>query len=270
MDYILRDSQKLGIQNNTEFDIIVVLTNTTIINDVWCFNMKDYSFIYDLICQRFVLYSRYYLNNEATIFAHMITNSIRLANIHEKFLNCINNFENIICLKEFCQLTDEYIENLILNKQEVYLLEAKKIMIKVMKCEIAYKYIAEFLITKNDEIINQLNQNEIQTNQLNQNEIQTNQLNQNEIQTNQLNQNEIQTNQLNQNKKQNKSLNEKLKNNLVTNQLNKTNTYIDNKIISDKSNPDNMINNIKFHINNNIINVNDIKGLRTLYRKMRI
>ena len=31
-----------------------------------------------------------------------------------------------------------------------------------------------------------------------------------------------------------------------------------------------MINNIKFHINNNIINVNDIKGLRTLYRKMRI
>jgi HD superfamily phosphohydrolase len=125
MDYILRDSLKLGIHNNSEFNIIKILKRTTIINNIWCFNVRDYSYIYDLICQRFVLYSRYYLNNESAIFANMITTSIRLANNHEKFLNCINNFEKEENLNEFCSLTDEFIENLILNKKNKKLNNAK-------------------------------------------------------------------------------------------------------------------------------------------------
>jgi HD superfamily phosphohydrolase len=270
MDYILRDSQKLGIYNNNEFNIIEVLNNSTIINEVWCFNIKDYTFIYDLICQRFVLYSRYYLNNEAMIFAHMITNSIRMTNYHERFLNCINDFENIQNLYKFCELTDEFIENLILNKTDTNLNKAKKIMVKVMKCEPIYNYLMDFIISKDGEIITIQNDDETNSEINNQNKLNNETNSEHKINnetTNEItNENKINNETTNENNTNKNKRKIKSKNKLVY----KNNIYIDNKIMSDKSNPDNMINNIKFHINNQLTSINKIKGLRTLYQKIKL
>jgi HD superfamily phosphohydrolase len=132
MDYLIRDSQALlldQILSSPENEGI--LFRSRLINGNWTFSTRDYLGIYNLCCRRFTMYSDCYLEKNAIAVSYMITDAIKILDKYKSILACAE-FKDDDDITTFCGLTDESIQDMILNDPDVRLLPARTLLMRAI------------------------------------------------------------------------------------------------------------------------------------------
>lgn len=145
MDYLVRDGHLLRADQffDKPLDVEGLLERSDIIDKIWHFHIRDRNIIYDLICRRFLFYTNRYLHPEIHAISCMLIDALTC-------LDKINNFTNFAKLEnesdilKFCELTDNYLIEIILNSLDEKLKEAKKLITNIINKKDLYIHIGDY------------------------------------------------------------------------------------------------------------------------------
>ena len=151
MDYLMRDAQALRFDQtlNNTLDVIGMLKESMIVDSVWLFNVKHQGIVYDLICRRFLFYTNRYLHPEVNAISCMLTDALKAADKIMKF-SLSAKLETTDDILTFCKLTDVYIIEAILNSNNPRLLDAQRLLTRILNGESLYKHIGDFVTSISD------------------------------------------------------------------------------------------------------------------------
>ncbi len=148
MDYLVRDAMILRYDEvlRTNLDIIGMLRRTLIINEVWCFAIRDQNIIYDLIHRRILFYSNHYLHPQVNAINCMLTDAMISADKVLDFTQCVK-LSDEKDIQQFAELTDSHMENLMLNNDDPRLSTAKSLFERMMNQRDLYQHMGEYIST---------------------------------------------------------------------------------------------------------------------------
>lgn len=163
MDYIMRDSQTLLPHNDLEnsVNIPAILRRSVIINGHWSFHASDDLGVRAIFAKRFRLYEEVYLSKRMMAIDYLISELIfSMSHEHEEIITCarLRNDDNLVdplLLGAFCELTDEYIDNLLLNSEVLspHMADIRNKMMQIIKNpDTVYTCVADYAALDSGEI----------------------------------------------------------------------------------------------------------------------
>jgi HD superfamily phosphohydrolase len=157
MDYIMRDSQTLLPQQDlgNNIDIIAILKRSMLINDHWTFHASDDLGIRGIFAKRFRLYEEVYFSKRMMAIDYLISELIvSMSQEHREIIECAR-LSNQNDIDAFCELTDEYIDDLLLNSEAdtPHMQDIRLKMMQIIKHpDSAYTCIADYAAIDSGEI----------------------------------------------------------------------------------------------------------------------
>ena len=163
MDYIMRDAQTLMPQQsfNHAVDVPAILRHSIIVDGHWTFHASDDLGVRGIFAKRFRLYEEVYLSKRMMAIDYLISELIlSMSQEHSDIINSASlldtqNKPDHYAILSFCKLTDEYIDDLLLNSPVAspHMADIRLKMMQIIKDpDAAYTCVADYAALDSGEI----------------------------------------------------------------------------------------------------------------------
>lgn len=161
MDYLERDAYKLRFDQilSSQIDVKGVLKRSMIVqvenldkktlDSIWMFNVRDKGQIYDLICRRYLFFTNRYVHPDVHAINCMFIDALTCVNMLSHFTSCAH-LRNENEIKNFCNLTDNTILEIIINSTDARLSTARELIDRIMFSKQLYKHVGDFVTSVNN------------------------------------------------------------------------------------------------------------------------
>ena len=152
LDYITKDTIALRFDNtltDRSNDVIKFLKRCVIVEGTWRFHQIDEDIVSDYILRRSLFHSHGYVCKIIDPISTMLQDALELANCTLNFASCVE-FKNEEQIRNFCQLTDDYLIELILNSKNEKLSRAKELIENIIEEKNLYKFSSDYVSDQPD------------------------------------------------------------------------------------------------------------------------